>query len=85
MSSEKKKKSGDGDRRGLVEEGAAGPAPQEKPGKSSKEHPMEAQWVRQTVVKAPVSIQPIKAVAETSGLPEVFIYLFICVLNRQYK
>ena len=71
MSSEKKK-SGDGDRRGLVEEGAAGPAPQEIPGKSCKEYPMEAQWVRQTIVKSPVSIPPIRAaIPETTGLPEV--------------
>ncbi|XP_043289982.1 tyrosine-protein phosphatase non-receptor type 5-like isoform X2 [Venturia canescens] len=71
MSSEKKK-SGDGDRRGLVEEGAVGPAmPHDKPGKSCKEHSLEAHWMKQTIEKPPIATKPIAAVAETSRLPEV--------------
>ncbi|XP_011301846.1 tyrosine-protein phosphatase non-receptor type 7 isoform X2 [Fopius arisanus] len=69
MSSEKK--TGDGDRRGLVEEGAQIAQGQDKPGKSTQERPMEAQWVRQPVVKPPVSVLPIRTAPETSGLPQV--------------
>ncbi|XP_063974883.1 tyrosine-protein phosphatase non-receptor type 7-like isoform X1 [Diachasmimorpha longicaudata] len=70
MSSEKK--TGDGDRRGLVEEGAQVTQAHDKPGKSTQERPMEAQWVRQPIVKPPVSVLPIRTAPETTGgLPQV--------------
>ncbi|XP_048516035.1 tyrosine-protein phosphatase non-receptor type 5-like isoform X2 [Athalia rosae] len=58
----------DGDRRGLVEEGAAGP-----PEKLAKEirDPVEAQWVCQPVMKPPVAVQPTRPVKLSPALPEV--------------
>ncbi|XP_033223987.1 tyrosine-protein phosphatase non-receptor type 5-like isoform X2 [Belonocnema kinseyi] len=55
----------DGDRRGLVEEGAVYPA--EKASKESKD-PIEAQWVHQPIHTLPIPNQPIQPVAESSGL-----------------
>lgn len=62
-------KDGDnGDRRGLVEEGAAGPA--DKPAKELRD-PVEAQWVCHPIVKAPVAVQPVRPIKEPPALPEV--------------
>ncbi|XP_023288561.1 tyrosine-protein phosphatase non-receptor type 5 [Orussus abietinus] len=58
----------DGDRRGLVEEGAA--CPPEKSSKENKDNLVEAQWVCPAVMKPPVSAQPIVPVAQKSDLPE---------------
>ncbi|XP_033325043.1 tyrosine-protein phosphatase non-receptor type 5 isoform X1 [Megalopta genalis] len=58
----------DGDRRGLVEEGTVGHP--EKPAKSTKVS-VEGQWVHQPTVKPSVSVQSVRPVTQTSGLPEV--------------
>ncbi|XP_015586539.1 tyrosine-protein phosphatase non-receptor type 5 isoform X3 [Cephus cinctus] len=58
----------DGDRRGLVEEGAV--CPPEKLTKESKD-PVEAQWVCQPIMKPPVSVQPIRPITHSSALPEI--------------
>ncbi|XP_046742171.1 tyrosine-protein phosphatase non-receptor type 7-like isoform X3 [Diprion similis] len=58
----------DGDRRGLVEEGAVGLP--EKPAKELRD-PVEAQWVCQPVMKPPVAIQPTRPVKQPAALPEV--------------
>ncbi|KAK0077944.1 hypothetical protein PV325_003254 [Microctonus aethiopoides] len=71
MSSEKK--SGDGDRRGLVEEGAVGVTKDNKinmtKGQEQKESLIEAQWVHQSFAKMPK--HAIRTSESTSGLPEV--------------
>ena len=53
----------DGDRRGLVEEGAV--CSTEKASKESKD-PIEAHWVHQPIFKSPVPVQPIQAIGESS-------------------
>lgn len=66
----------DGDRRGLVEEGTV--CHPEKAAKSTKVS-VEGQWVHQPTVKPSVSVQSVRPVTQTTGLPEV------CTSNRQIK
>ncbi|XP_031827389.1 tyrosine-protein phosphatase non-receptor type 5 isoform X2 [Nomia melanderi] len=58
----------DGDRRGLVEEGTV--CHPEKAVKSTKVS-VEGQWVHQPTVKPSVSVQSVRPVTQTTGLPEV--------------
>ncbi|XP_044017951.1 tyrosine-protein phosphatase non-receptor type 7-like isoform X3 [Aphidius gifuensis] len=69
MTSEKKKS--DGDRRGLVEEGAFGTATTiENTVKICQDRPMEAQWVRQQIYKSTIATQSNQSLPETKTLPE---------------
>nr|XP_012152431.1 PREDICTED: tyrosine-protein phosphatase non-receptor type 5-like isoform X3 [Megachile rotundata] len=57
----------DGDRRGLVEEGAV--CPPEKPAKATKG---SIEWVHQPTAKSSIqSVQSVKSVTQATGLPEV--------------
>lgn len=80
MSSEKK--TGDGDRRGLVEEGAVGSSstvPTDKPaGKSTQQQTMEAQWIHQPFVKMPLAA--VQSLNTSCDLPEV---MSVAMLERR--
>lgn len=57
----------DGDRRGLVEEGAVG-----HPEKSIKPSKGSIEWVHQPATKSSVqSVQPTRSLTQAIGLPEV--------------
>lgn len=64
----REKDSEDGDRHGLVEEGAI--CQSDKLTKDVKEA-VEAKWVHEALTKPPVPTHSIRSTPQTSGLPEV--------------
>lgn len=60
----REKNTEDGDRRGLVEEGAVG-----QPEKASKPSKGSIEWIHQSTAKS--SIQSVQSITQATGLPEV--------------